>query len=54
MREFRNRLFLAMLITDVKLFPDRAVVIYALPLPADSHLAGATEQEILLCTEPAP
>ena len=46
--------FLTMFITDVKLFPDRAVVVYAMPLPADSHLAGATEQEVLLCTEPAP
>ena len=43
-----------MFITDVKLFQDRAVVVYALPLPADSHLAGATEQEVLLSPSPAP
>ena len=49
----RTRNFLAMLITDVKLFPDRAVVVYAMPLPADSPLAGATEQEILLPPSPA-
>ena len=40
--------FLTTFITDVRLFPDRAVVRYAIPLPADSHLAGATEQEINL------
>ena len=40
--------FLATFITDVRLFPDRAVVVYAMPLPADSHLAGASEQEINL------
>ena len=49
--ETRN--FLTMLITDVKLFPDRAVVVYAMPLPADSHLVGATEQEVLLSPSPA-
>ena len=48
-----TRNFLVMLITDVKLFPDRAVVVYALPLPADSPLAGATEQEVLLSPSPA-
>ena len=40
--------FLKTFITDVRLFPDRAVVVYAMPLPADSDLAGATEQEIRL------
>ena len=49
-----TRNFLVMLITDVKLFPDRAVVVYPIPLPADSHLAGATEQEVLLPPSPAP
>ena len=49
----KTRNFLTMFITDVKLFPDRAVVVYALPLPADSHLAGATEQEVLLSPSPA-
>lgn len=42
------RNFLATFITRVKLFPDRAVVHYVMPLPADSHLAGATKQEIPL------
>ena len=49
-----TRNFLVMLITDVKLFPDRAVVVYPMPLPADSHLAGTTEQEVLLSPSPAP
>ena len=42
------RNFLATFITRVKLFPDRAVVHYTMPLPADSHLAGATKQEVPL------
>ena len=42
------RNFLATFITRVKLFPDRAVVHYAMPLPSDSHLAGATKQEVPL------
>ena len=46
--------FLTRFIRDVKLFPDRAVVHYALPLPADSRLAGATEQEIPLLPLPSP
>ena len=46
--------FLTMFIRRIKLFPDRAVVVYAMPLPADSHLAGATEQEILLSPNPTP
>ena len=46
MENARN--FLATFITRVKLFPDRAVVHYAMPLPADSHLAGATKQEVPL------
>ena len=46
--EEKTRNFLTMFITRIELFPDRAVVVYAVPLPADSHLAGASEQEILL------
>ncbi len=46
--------FLTTFITRIKLFPDRAVVHYAMPLPADSHLARATEQEVLLSPSPAP
>ena len=42
------RNFLATFITRIRLLPDRAVVQYSLPLPADSRLAGATEQEIPL------
>ena len=42
------RNFLAMFITRIELFPDRMVVQYAIPLPADSRLGGATEQEIYL------
>ena len=42
------RNFLAMFITRIKLLPDRAVIQYAMPLPSDSHLAGATEQEVHL------
>ena len=44
----KARSFLATFITRIKLFPDRAVVQYALPLPSHSHLAGATEQEVHL------
>ena len=40
--------FLTTFITCIKLFPDRAVVQYAMPLPSGSHLAGASEQEINL------
>ena len=42
------RNFLATFITRIRLLPDQAVVQYSLPLPADSRLAGATEQEIPL------
>ena len=38
---------LATFVTRIRLFPDRAVVHYPMPLPSHSHLAGATEQEIL-------
>ena len=40
--------FLTTFITCIKLFPDRALVQYAMPLPSGSHLAGASEQEIHL------
>ena len=40
--------FLATFITRIKLFPDRAVVQYAVPLPSESDLAGASEQDIHL------
>ena len=40
--------FLAMFITRIKLFPEKAVVRYAMPLPSGSHLAGTSEQEINL------
>ena len=40
--------FLAMFVTRIMLFPHRAVVHYAMPLPSDSHLSGAIEQEVLL------
>ena len=42
------RNFLGMFITRINLFPDRAVIRYAFPLPSDSHLAGAREQEVHL------
>ena len=44
----RARDFLAMFITRIRLSTDRAVIQYALPLPSDSHLAGAKEQEVSL------
>ena len=40
--------FLGTFITRINLFPDRAVVHYTMPLPSHNHLAGATEQEVLL------
>ena len=40
--------FLAMFITRIKLFPGRAVVQYQFPLPSDSPMAGAKEQEVHL------
>ena len=49
-----TRNFLATFITRIRLFPDRAVVHYPVPLPSHSHLAGATEQEILFSPSPAP
>ena len=42
------RNFLATFIEHINLFTDRALVQYALPLPPDSPLAGAKEQEIRL------
>ena len=42
------RNFLATFIDHISLFPDRALVQYALPLPPDSHFAGAKRQEIRL------
>lgn len=42
------RNFLATFINRVKLSPDKAVVQYTFPLPSDSHLAGAKEQEVHL------
>ena len=53
-RAEKTRNFLAAFITRIELFPDRAVVGYAMPLPSDSHLAGATDQEVLLTTDIAP
>ena len=50
-RAERTRNFLAGFITRIELFPDRAVVRYAMPLPSGSHLAGATEQELPLSTD---
>ena len=46
MENARN--FLATFISGIKLFPERAVVQYAFPLPSESHLAGAKEQEVHL------
>ena len=46
MENARN--FLATFISSIKLFPERAVVQYAFPLPSESHLAGAKEQEVHL------
>ncbi len=42
------RNFLATFITKIVLLPDRATVQYAFPLPSDSPLAGAKEQEVSL------
>ena len=50
-RAERTRNFLAGFITRIDLFPDRAVVRYAMPLPSGSHLAGATEQELPLSAD---
>lgn len=47
----KTRNFLAGFITRIELFPDRAVVRYAIPLPSGSQLAGATEQEVLLSAD---
>ena len=44
----KARDFLAMFITRIRLSTDKAVIQYALPLPSDSHLAGAIEQEVQL------
>ena len=46
MENARN--FLATFISSIKLFPERAVVQYAFPLPSESHLASAKEQEVHL------
>ena len=46
MENARN--FLATFISSIKLFPERAVVQYAFPLPSESHVAGAKEQEVHL------
>ena len=43
----RARGFLSMFIDRIALLPGTAVVQYALPLPPDSHLAGAKQQKIL-------
>jgi hypothetical protein len=48
------RNILATFVTRIRLFPDRAVVHYPVPLPSHSDLAGATEQEILLSPSTAP
>ena len=50
----KARNFLAMFITQIELHPDRATVHYSIPLPRDSHLPGATEQEVLFSNDPTP